>query len=248
MVDGVRAPVAQRTVEQIKAMISAGEVGPQQRLPTERDLSARFGVSRGSVREAIRILTTLGVLEVRHGAGVYVTALRPADLLEAFGVLSEVSPDPALLEVLQVRRMIEPAATAIAAARATDEDLDRIGRALERLEGTDRSTEPGDSGAFDLGFHRRIVACAGNATLTAVHAGLSSPTLNERVWAGHEAEGIARDLHEDHRRILEALRDRDPEAARATATAHVLRVERRLRTHLRSVGPSLGANPSVEGL
>ena len=243
MGDGVRTPVAQRTVEQIKAMISAGEVGPQQRLPTERDLSARFGVSRGSVREAIRILTTLGVLDVRHGAGVYVTALRPDDLLEAFGVLSEVSPDPTLLEVLQVRRMIEPAATAIAAARAGDEDLDHIGEMLDRLEDTDRSAEPGDSGAFDLGFHRRIVACAGNATLSAVHAGLSSPTLNERVWAGHDAEGVARDLHEDHRRILEALRDRDPEAARATATAHVLRVERWLRAHLRSVNPSPVGGP-----
>lgn len=243
MADRARTPVTQRTVEQIKAMISGGEVGPQQRLPTERDLSSRFGVSRGSVREAIRALTTLGVLEVRHGAGVYVTALRPDDLLEAFGVLSEVSSDPTLLEVLQVRRMIEPAATAIAAARATDEDLDHVGEMLDRLEGTDRFAEPGESGAFDLGFHQRIVACAGNATLSAVHAGLSSPTLNERVWAGHDAEGITRDLHEDHRRILEALRDRDPEAARAAATAHVLRVERWLRAHPGRPGPSLGGGP-----
>ncbi|WP_307851228.1 FCD domain-containing protein [Nocardiopsis sp. MG754419] len=234
MVDGVRTPVTQRTVEQIKAMIAGGEVGPQQRLPTERELSARLGVSRGSVREAIRTLTTLGVLEVRHGAGVYVTALRPADLLEAFGVLAEVSPDPTLVEVLQVRRMIEPAATAIAAARATDDDLERIGALLGRLEDTDHHAAPADSGAFDVGFHRRIVACAGNATLSAVHAGLSSPTLNERVWAGHDAEGIAHDLHEDHRRILEALRERDPEAARSAAATHVLRVERWLHAQRRS--------------
>ncbi|MFE0266550.1 FadR/GntR family transcriptional regulator [Nocardiopsis alba] len=230
--DGARTPVAQRTVEQIKAMISEGEVGPEQRLPTERDLSARLGVSRGSVREAIRTLTTLGVLEVRHGAGVYVTALRPKDLLEAFGVLAEVSPDRTLLEVLRVRRMIEPDATAIAAARATDEDLERISALLDRLEDADPVTSPGDSGTFDLGFHREIVACAGNATLSAVHAGLSSPTLNERVWAGHDAEGISHDLHEDHRRILRALRERDPEAARATAAAHVLRVERWLEAHV----------------
>lgn len=231
MGDGVRTPVAQRMVERIKAMISEGEVGPQQRLPTERDLSTRFGVSRGSVREAIRTLTTLGVLEVRHGAGVYVTALRPADLLEAFGVLAEVSPDPTLLEVLQVRGMIEPAATALAAARATEEDLQDIGALLDRLEDADRHVAPGESGAFDLGFHRRIVACAGNATLSAVHAGLSSPTLNERVWSGHEAEGLAQDLHDDHRRILEALIDRDPEAARAAAAVHVLRVEQWLQGH-----------------
>lgn len=233
MVGGVRAPVAQRTVEQIKAMISGGEVGPQQRLPTERELSARLGVSRGSVREAIRTLTTLGVLEVRHGAGVYVTALRPADLLEAFGVLAEVCPDSTLVEVLQVRRMIEPAATAIAAARATDADLEHIGALLERLEAADHHAAPGDSGAFDLGFHRQIVTCAGNATLSAVHAGLSSPTLNERLWSGHDDEGLTRDLHADHRSILEALVNRDPEVARAAAAAHVLRVERWLREQRR---------------
>ncbi|WP_017590054.1 FadR/GntR family transcriptional regulator [Nocardiopsis ganjiahuensis] len=222
----MRTPVAQRTVAQIKAMISDGEVGPGQQLPTERDLSVRLGVSRGSVREAIRSLTTLGVLEVRHGAGVYVTALRPADLLEAFSVLAEVSRDETLLEVLQVRRMIEPAATAVAAARATPEDLERIGALLDDMEDGSGPREPAEHGAADLGFHQAIVACAGNATLSAVHAGLSSRTFNERVWAGHGEAGLTETLHEDHRRIHEALLARDPEAARAAAAAHVLRVER----------------------
>ncbi|WP_431871719.1 FadR/GntR family transcriptional regulator [Nocardiopsis eucommiae] len=221
MVEGVRTPVAQRAVERIKAMIADGEVGPGERLPTERELSARLGVSRGSVREAISSLTTLGVLSVRHGAGVYVTALRPADLLEAFSVLAEVSRDETLLEVLQVRRMIEPAATAVAAARATPEDLARIGDLLDRME-ADADRAP----AEDLDFHRAVVACAGNATLSAVHAGLSSRTFNERVWAGLGREGLTDTLFQDHRRIHEALTARDPEAARAAAAAHVLRVER----------------------
>ncbi|MFE9243982.1 FadR/GntR family transcriptional regulator [Nocardiopsis sp. NPDC006938] len=224
MVEGVRTPVAQRAVERIKEMIADGEVGPGQRLPTERELSARLGVSRGSVREAIRSLTTLGVLSVRHGAGVYVTALRPADLLEAFSVLAEVSRDETLLEVLQVRRMIEPAATALAAARATPEELDRIGGLLDRMEEGGRTTA--DHGADDLGFHRAVVACAGNATLSAVHAGLSSRTFNERVWAGLADEGLTDTLFQDHRRVHEALLARDPEAAGAAAVAHVLRVER----------------------
>src|SRR5699024_5568439 len=107
--DGERTPVPQRAVEQIKEMIARGEVGPGQRLPTERELAVQLGVSRSSMREAIRALTTLGVLDSRHGAGVYVTALRPADLLETFSVLAEVSQGQTLLEVLQVRRMLEPA-------------------------------------------------------------------------------------------------------------------------------------------
>src|SRR5699024_3013140 len=105
-------------------MIAHGEVGPGQRLPTERELAVQLGVSRSSMREAIRALTTLGVPAARHGAGVYVTALRPADLLETFSVLAEVSQGQSLRAVLQVRRMLEPAATALAAARATDADLE----------------------------------------------------------------------------------------------------------------------------
>lgn len=227
----MRTPVTQQTVERIKTMISDGEVGPGERLPTERELSSRLGVSRGSVREAIRSLTTLGVLEVRHGAGAYVTALRPADLLEAFSVLAEVSRDQTLLEILQVRRMIEPAASAIAAARASTEDLARIGALLDRMEDGTDTCEPAAHGDADLGFHQAIVACVGNATLSAVHAGLSSRTFNERVWRGHGEAGITAALHEDHRRIHEALVARDPEAARAAASAHVLRVERWLAAH-----------------
>lgn len=252
---GERTPVTQRAVERIKAMISGGEVGPGERLPTERDLSAQLGVSRSSMREAIRALTTLGVLESRHGAGVYVTALRPADLLETFSVLAEVSQDHTLLEVLQVRRMLEPAATALAAARADARDLERIGALLEHMDGTAAmdcgglragarpAGEGGDGGVLDtagadLGFHQAIVASTGNATLAAINDGLSSRTFNARVWAGHREAGLTAELHEDHERIHEALVARDPDAARAAATVHVLRVERWLRTDLARSGGS----------
>ncbi|WP_285734750.1 FadR/GntR family transcriptional regulator [Nocardiopsis sp. ATB16-24] len=229
--DGERTSVTQRAVDRIKAMISTGEVGPGERLPTERDLSARLGVSRSSMREAIRALTTLGVLESRHGAGVYVTALRPADLLETFSVLAEVSQGRTLLEVLQVRRMLEPAATALAAARAGAEDLDRIGALLDRMEGGP-DVLCDDTVTADLGFHQAIVASTGNATLAAINDGLSSHTFNARVWAGHREAGLTAELREDHRRIHEALVARDPEAARAVATTHVLRVERWLGAEL----------------
>ncbi|ADH68010.1 FadR/GntR family transcriptional regulator [Nocardiopsis dassonvillei] len=234
--DAGRTTVTRRAADRIKAMIADGRVGPGERLPTERDLSAQLGVSRSSMREAIRSLTTLGVLESRHGAGVYVTALRPADLLETFSVLAEVSQGHTLLEVLQVRRMLEPAATALAAARASDEDLDRIGALLERIEGGDDTsgadTSGADTVAADLGFHQAIVASTGNATLAAVNDGLSSRTFHARVWAGHREAGLTAKLREDHLRIHEALVARDPDAARAAATVHVLRVERWLSADL----------------
>ncbi|WP_255459472.1 MULTISPECIES: FadR/GntR family transcriptional regulator [unclassified Nocardiopsis] len=232
---GEHTSVTRRAVDEVKAMIASGRVGPGERLPTERDLSARLGVSRSSMREAIRALTTLGVLESRHGAGVYVTALRPADLLETFSVLAEVSQGETLLEVLQVRRMLEPAATALAAARASAEDLDRIGSLLERMEDAP-DTVCADTVTADLGFHQAIVASTGNATLAAINDGLSSRTFNARVWAGHREAGLTAKLAEDHRRIHEALLARDPDAARAAATVHVLRVERWLRADLSGGG------------
>ena len=229
-----RTSVPQRAVDRIKEMIASGEVGPGQRLPTERDLAARLDISRSSMREAIRALTVLGVLESRHGAGVYVTALRPADLLETFSVLAEVSSGDTLLEVLQVRRMIEPAATALAAARATDADLREIGALLDRIDGTPATAA--ETVTADLGFHQAIVASTGNATLAAVNQGLSSRTFNARVWAGHREAGFTDELREDHRRIHEAMLARDPDAARAAATVHVMRVERWLAADLADRG------------
>ncbi|WP_052810227.1 FadR/GntR family transcriptional regulator [Streptomonospora alba] len=226
-----RLPVTQRAIDHIKGMIADGLLQPGDRLPTERDLAAELGASRSSMREAIRALTTLGVLEARHGAGVYVTPLRPGDLLETFSVLAEISQGETLIEVLQVRRMLEPAATALAAARADDAQLRRLAGILERI-GTGESE--GETVAADLSFHQAIVEITGNATLVAVNDGLSSRTFNARVWHGHREAGLSARLREDHERIYQALHDRDPDAARAAATTHVMEVERWLRGHLGS--------------
>lgn len=222
-------PVTRRAIESIKTRIAEGALRPGERLPTERDLAADLGVSRSSMREAIRALTTLGVLSSRHGAGVYVTELRPVDLLEAFSVLAEVSQGETLIEVLQVRRMLEPAATALAAARADAAQLARLGELLDRI---DRGTTMGETVSADLDFHQAIVETTGNATLTAINNGLSSRTMNDRVWRGHREAGRAERLRQDHVRIHRALLARDPDAARAAATMHVLEVENWLRADL----------------
>lgn len=224
-----RTPVTQWATERIKTMIADGTLSPGDRLPTERELSGELGVSRSSMREAIRALTTLGVLEVRHGSGVYVSALRPRDLLDTFSVLAEVSQGQTLIEVLQVRRMLEPAATALAAARADEEQLNRLGTILDRIES---GGSEGETVAADLTFHQAIVDITGNATLAAINDGLSSRTFNARVWHGHREAGLTARLREDHERIYRGLLNRDPEAASAAATMHVLEVERWLRSDL----------------
>ncbi|MEV6957669.1 FCD domain-containing protein [Streptomyces sp. NPDC051207] len=224
-----RGTVPQRAVERIKAMIAEGTLRPGQRLPTERDLAARLGISRGSMREAVRALTVMGVLEARHGSGIYVTQLRAADLLETFGAMADLSPGAQLPEMLEVRRILESAAAALAAARITEEQLADVERHLAAMNATD---DPEELLTHDLAFHRAITAAAGNETLAALLEGLSSRTVRARVRRGHQERGAIERTRREHAAVLAALAARDPEAARTAAAAHVAAVETWLRERI----------------
>ncbi|MDJ0462970.1 FadR/GntR family transcriptional regulator [Streptomyces sp. H27-C3] len=224
-----KGSVTQRAIEQIKTMIGEGLLVPGQRLPTERDFAAKLGISRGSMREAVRALTTLGVLEARHGSGIYVTQLEAVDLLETFGIVAEISPKPRLAELLEVRRILESSATALAAARITDADLAEVEKQLAAMNATEEAEE---FLAADMAFHRAIARAAGNDALAAIIDGLSSRTFRARVRRGHQEVGAFGRTREEHRRIFRALAARDPEAARVAAAAHVGAVEEWLREQL----------------
>ncbi|MHB9755857.1 FadR/GntR family transcriptional regulator [Streptomyces sp. BYX5S] len=227
--DPRKGTVTQRAIEQIKAMIGDGELQPGGRLPTERELAAQLGISRSSMREAIRALTVLGVLEARHGSGIYVTQLEAGDLLETFGVVADLSRGERMVELLEVRRILESHATALAAARITDAQLADLARNLAAMEATD---DPDEILAHDLAFHRTIAAAAGNETMAAILEGLSSRTFRARVWRGYEQEGAFERTRREHGRILRALEARDPEVARGAAAGHVGEVEGWLRGQL----------------
>lgn len=222
-----KGTVTQRAIDRITAMIREGLLEPGQRLPTERDLAAEAGISRSSMREAIRALTVLGVLEARHGSGIYVTRLEAGDLLETFGVVADLSRGARLAELLEVRRVLESTATALAAARITPEQLAEVERHLTAMNATD---DPERILAHDLAFHRAIATAAGNETMAAILDGLSSRTFRARVWRGYQEAGAFARTRREHAAIHRALVARDPEAARAAAATHVGEVERWLRT------------------
>jgi GntR family transcriptional regulator, transcriptional repressor for pyruvate dehydrogenase complex len=217
-----RTTVTQRAIEAIKAKIAAGELAPGQRLPTERDLAAELGLSRSSMREAIRALTAMGVLETRHGAGIYMTRLEPGDLLETFGVVAEISRGVNLLHLVQVRKILEPAAAAAAAARIDDEGLARLRAEMAAME---RGTTAEQIVGHDLEFHRIITEAAANPVLSAILGGLNSRTFRARVWRGHREEGVFPSTFHEHDRIYLALTERDPDGARIAAAAHIGAVE-----------------------
>jgi len=221
--------VTDEAIEKIKSMIVSGALRPGARLPKESELAAELGLSRNSLREAVRALSLIRILDVRQGDGTYVTSLDPQLLLEALSFVVDFHRDDTVLEFLAVRRILEPAATALAAGRLGEEQLDELTEQLDKL-GDDPSLE--DLVAADLEFHRAIVRGSGNSVLCSLLDGLSGPTTRARIWRGlTQEDAVGRTLRE-HRAILAALRDRDAEAARSWATVHVASVEQWLRSTL----------------
>src|SRR5690349_10390225 len=113
--------VTDEAILKIKDMIVSGKLHPGDRLPPEKELSEELGLSRSSLREAVKALEVIRVLDVRRGDGTYVTSLEPALLLEAMSFVVDLHGDTSILEIFAVRRILEPAATALA-ADTIDED------------------------------------------------------------------------------------------------------------------------------
>ncbi|MFI5701394.1 FadR/GntR family transcriptional regulator [Streptomyces xanthochromogenes] len=221
--------VTDEAIEKIKEMIVSGALRPGDRLPKESELAARLGLSRNSLREAVRALSLIRILDVRQGDGTYVTSLDPQLLLEAMSFVVDFHRDDTVLEFLAVRRVLEPAATAMAVSRLTEAELDALAAQLDAL-GEAPSVE--ELVSADLAFHRGIVAGSGNTVLCSLLDGLSGPTTRARIWRGLAREDVVGRTLREHRAILTALRDRDAEAARSWATVHIAGVEHWLRSTL----------------
>jgi len=222
--------VTDEAIEKIKAMIVAGDLRPGDRLPREADLAERLGLSRSSLREAVKALSLIRVLDVRQGDGTYVTSLAPQLLLDALSFIVDFHRDDTVLEFFEVRRVLEPAATAIAAQRMTGDDIDALRKVLHDLRDDPTIDE---LVANDLEFHHRIAAGAGNGLLCSLIDSLSGPTTRARIWRGLTQAGAVDRTREQHTAILDAIVAREPELARSWATVHVAGVEDWLRVALR---------------
>jgi GntR family transcriptional repressor for pyruvate dehydrogenase complex len=221
--------VTDTAIDKIKQMILSGELAPGDRLPKEADLAERLGLSRSSLREAVRALSLINVLDVRQGDGTYVTSLQPHLLLDAMSFVVDFHLDDTVLQFFQVRRILEPAATAMAAVHMSDEAVDELRQILESLPERPSVEE---LVANDLRFHQSIAAGSGNAVLASLIESLSGPTTRARVWRGLTQEGAITKTQEQHAAICEAIAARQPEVAKAWATVHVAGVEEWLRRAL----------------
>ena len=162
--------VTDQAIDQIKQLIIDGEFSPGSRLPREQELAQRLGLSRNSLREAVRALTLIGVLEPRVGDGTYITSLEPELLLAGMGFVSDLLRGEKLVELQQVRRILEPVATAMAATRLGEEDYVALEACLERM---DSAVTTQAFIAADEEFHRIITTASGNSTMASLIQNLS---------------------------------------------------------------------------
>jgi DNA-binding FadR family transcriptional regulator len=221
--------ITDEAIEKIKGMIVSGELQPGDRLPKEVDLAAQLGLSRNSLREAVRALSMVRILDVRQGDGTYVTSLEPKALLDGLSFIVDLHHDSTILEFFEVRRILEPAATALAARQIDAETLDALREHLAKV--TDESSAE-DLVENDLEFHRRIAEAAGNSVLYSLVDTLSGPTIRARIWRGLTQEGALKRTLDEHHAILDALAGREADLARALATVHIAGVEQWLRRAL----------------
>lgn len=221
--------VTDEAIEKLRAMIVSGQLRPGDRLPREADLANTLGLSRNSLREAVRALSLVRILDVRQGDGTYVSSLAADSLLEALNFIVEFHRDASVLELLEVRRILEPAASARAAVLISAPSIDHLAEILDRAN-ADSPVE--DLVKADVEFHRAIAGAAGNSVLASLIESLSAPTQRARVWRGMTQEGALQRTLDEHRAIFDAIARHDAEMARTWATVHVAGVEEWLRSAL----------------
>jgi len=220
-----RGPLLKRAIqEQVKDLITQRALGPGDLLPSEGQLAQDLGVSRGSVREAIKSLESLGIVEVRHGDGVRVREFNFDSVFDflSFGLVFQ--PTRAA-EILQIREWLELAALGEAAAVITEAELDQIEALLVAWQKKAAAGEP--TSAEDRSFHRMLYASLGNASL------LSLIDIFWVVYHALPAYAVRDDADpqatvQAHRDILEALRKRDPVLARQRMSSHFGNIQQRI--------------------
>jgi GntR family transcriptional repressor for pyruvate dehydrogenase complex len=232
--DCVAAPLTEAAIAKMREMIATGQLVPGARLPPEAELATQLGASRNTLREAVRALVTARVLDVRRGDGTYVTSLRPELLLEGIGFAAEMMQVEFSIDLIVVRRILEPAATAMAAARVDEETIGRLGDLLGRMRDAHSHEE---LVGFDAEFHSLVAGASGNATLASMLNGVSGRTTRARVWRAVVDEDAEARTIVQHADILRALEARDAPLAEAAALIHVATTEAWIR---RVVGEASG--------
>lgn len=206
-----------KVADQIAGQIRAGNIKRDHRLPSERDLAEMFGVSRPTIREAMIALEIAGMVSIRSGSGVYVkSAGNPTSLL---------TDAPGPMELLEARLYFEADAAALAATRRTDEDMQLIEQAFMEL--SDESHDISERELADENFHIAIAKASGNSAIHGVieHLWMLRKTTEISKFFHNKMrdQGVA-PINNDHRMIVDAIREGDADGARVAMFQHLKNV------------------------
>jgi len=219
-----RQSVVALVIEQIRGLIASGALQPGQRLPSERALSELFGVSRPSVREAIRALGFMGILEIRQGSGTYVASANSESVGDALASLVQTSRET-LTHLMEVRIWLEVGGVELAAKRISDEQLAELAEIVKSLRASVDDVPRFVEG--DIAFHRVIHEASGNPILASLMLTVSTLGKQSRLITAQQLR-VRKSTLREHEHILEALRNHDAIAAR-----------RAMREHLKRIAPHL---------
>ena len=209
--------MAEQVVSQVREMIRQGSLKPGDRLPPERELAKRLGISRASLRHGLQSLAAIGVLTSRHGSGTYIAEGPPAldsEPLQMLAHLHRFTPD----EMFEARKLLEVGVAGLAAQNAQPEDLATMAEEISEMFAT--LDHPRQYLVHDIRFHRAVGAASGNPILAAL-VNMVSTAMYERRRATVERATDLKESVEFHRRIYRFIRAGKAEEARAAMSEHL---------------------------
>ncbi|MER2490521.1 FadR/GntR family transcriptional regulator [Catenovulum sediminis] len=209
-------------------LVEQGEVAVGQRFPAERELAARYQVSRSTIREAMIALEVSKLVEIRSGSGIY--ALAPSKGLESLQLTDDL---PGPFEIIETRQIIEVEAAGLAAERISNAELHQLKNLLLTMEEATKNGDVAKAEQIDHLFHLTIVKATRNNALIPMY---------EWLWSARETSAVNKQFHHklrdkvadavisEHKAMVDALMQRDAEKAKAVTQIHLKAVEKRLAT------------------
>lgn len=218
-------PLWQRIAGRLLALLREKQLRPGDKLPSERELAAMMQVSRPSLREGLRALSMLNVLEVRPGDGTYVTSLEPELLVEQLSHVLSLD-DSTIFQLFEARKIIEVGLIGLAAGRVTAEDIAAL---KAHLVASEQAVDDPDAFLLaDIELHRKITEIAQNPIMSRIFESVSKLSLASRSRTV-QLDRLRDETLIDHRAIVTALEARDAPAAQAAMLRHLENVEKRLK-------------------
>lgn len=228
--------LSQSVVRQIEQLILRGILRPGERLPSERELSDRLGVSRPSLRDAVADLQERGLLVSRAGAGIYVAEVLGSAFSEALVQLF-ATHEEAVFDYVAFRRDMEGLAAERAAVLGSDTDLKLVDALFRKMEAAHLKRDPTDEAALDAEFHLAIIEASHNVVMLHMMRSMYD-LLRQGVFYNRQMmfkNRTTRDmLLDQHRAMNDGLQARDPVAARAAVEAHLTYVEKSLAEQIKA--------------